>query len=310
MATITVNKDTIYFPATAYSETVTVTCSDSNWSVSTGSAWCSASKINNQTLRISIPNNSGDRRSTTISCIILIILVFLCVSSCSLESSNELYSIIDADTIADNHNTNVTVVGTPLERDLLVEFDYTKTISTKDEWSNIIIDYFNSINKPELSDLYFNASALNRTFSTDNLIIDDNLSANSLSKIGIQLNPENELSTNWYYETGYESNSFISCFEKVFTNEIVTQLFEKRNVFCTYNNELWAIGCSGAYDKCITKKEINTVENSSDEIVFDIINYFDESNIDDDESYEILRFKFSKNDDVWKISECPTDILW
>ena len=81
-------------------------------------------------------------------------------------------------------------------------------------------------------------------------------------------------------------------------------------MFCTYNNELWAIGCSGAYDKCITKKEINTVENSSDEIVFEIINYFDESNINDDESYEILRFKFSKKDDGWKISECPTDILW
>lgn len=60
---ISVNPSSLVFLSSASSQTVTVTSSNSNWSVNGSISWCTATKISNTQIRFTVTANTGGVRS-------------------------------------------------------------------------------------------------------------------------------------------------------------------------------------------------------------------------------------------------------
>ena len=67
-APITANPASLSFGRGAASKEVTVSCTDTTWTVGGGSSWCTITKVSNTKVRVSVTANSGTKRNISVVC--------------------------------------------------------------------------------------------------------------------------------------------------------------------------------------------------------------------------------------------------
>lgn len=199
---------------------------------------------------------------------------------------------------------HVTITGTPLSPERLIDFTYDT------EWaeSNVRNGYagaFLDTLDPEFKELYCRALSLIHSMVNGNIRPTDAIPTGNSLRAKLEL----EGKYGCYLESGYTYESFRNAFYSAFTKETADAVFSRYPFFYSYNGELWYkdIGVGGDVGEIYQEYELT--EQTDDALEFKRISYsvgvgeplveYDPAQKDEYEITEV-EFRFVKTADGWR----------
>ena len=197
---------------------------------------------------------------STITCI----AVLCSFAGCSAAESQRKDSFVSAENTSPEGET-IEVTGTPLAAEQLIDYspDY--------KWAEDYVDtydagaFLDTLECNELKTAYCKAVALVRLLSTENI---EPSSAIDLKNRAYLLVESSENGKHMYMESGYTYDSFMSAYEEVFSESLLSTMLNRLNVFYSYNGELWYAGISMGGNAGEIHREYELISRTDTEVKF------------------------------------------
>lgn len=236
-----------------------------------------------------------------------------CADTVAPDKSGEIETRPVTDESTDGENgglISIDVFGTPLDKTELSEFE------TNREWADEYVEngcegeFLDSLEKPEIKELYCKALSLVHIMSTENLAVSETLG--EYAGAYLERYDKERASTDRYNETGYAYDSFYNAFLSVFTKETADTLLSRYPSYYNYDGELWYLPMTFSGNIGEVHREYELTGVTDDEVTFtrtsycvDIgepaDNFFPDKK--DEYDKEEVSFRFVKTEDGWRAAE-------
>lgn len=204
--------------------------------------------------------------------------------------------------VTDIGDERVTVYGTPVET--LSEFNYDQLYEQQKQQLESgsmkeLGELLDSLEKPEVKDLYIRACAVTSGFANDGYFLDN----------GTHIRVNGGEGKGYYDETGFTYASFLHTLYGIFTTQTTQDILKNTPCMYEYDGALWQGGITPPCYELHTEYQL--VENSDDSVEFNTVNYC----VNDIEGYDpakknsyekkTLRSRINKTADGWRIESFP-----
>lgn len=196
----------------------------------------------------------------------------------------------------------VTLEGTPLSPDQLVDFDL-NALGWEQTCPKELSDLFIKINHPEFIELYLGADALN---------IATSFAGSSICRLGTDaatLYVNKEGFRYVYRETGYSAESFYSLCLDYLTVEKANEILNS-DAIAVYNGELWHADGGVGSDPGLVEQECTLLNSTNNSVEIQLTDYYSddfESPYDPDKKDQYTTYnytlKFVFTNKGWRVSE-------
>lgn len=204
------------------------------------------------------------------------------------------------------------ITGEPLNPDELQEYQYRLIDPEEKYWAS---EFVESLNRPEITDLYIRAQSLVKIFSNEYLyVVEELLNEDHTHKNETVLDASAVGKYAYYVETGVKFDSFAEAWLEVFTKSALDRAFSWYNSFVCYNKELWFSSGAMTGDISVVHCEYELITNSESEVFFKQISYcvksgeeplvYDPEKKDEYRTYP-LEYKFVMTENGWRADEFP-----
>lgn len=149
--------------------------------------------------------------------------------------------------------------NSPADTDGLKTFDYEEHYNYINNFKSSFTDFLDSLNKPDVKELYIRADALTSGFNSEGYVTDF---GDPVTIDGYE-----------YNATGYDYNSFLSAMNALFTPQATENILTEFPFMRESGGELYQLGATFIPEFVVLWREYQIVRNSDDYVEFNIINF-------------------------------------
>lgn len=207
----------------------------------------------------------------------------------------------------------IVITGEPLDPEELIDFAY-EPKALDFYYRHSLAEFLETLDMPEIEELCARAGALLGLFSTESFV-DENIFVNQ-PRDRARLNASTAGGEACFGEMGVRYDSFCRAYLDVFTRNAANRVFSAYPCFCSYKEQLWALGTALTGDvRILDHREFELIARTDTELFFQCTVFAikevngEPPEYDPEKRDEYLQgsldFKFIKTDEGWRVDEIP-----